>query len=203
MTRQDGYDDLVSLRTDLPIWERFFSVAPLVVIGSREEDGGYDLAPKHMAGPASWENYFGFVCTPSHATHANVQREECFTVSYPRGNQVVLASLAASPRCDDGSKAAIDGLPTFAAKQIDGVFLRDAHLCLECRLDRIVEGLGPNSLILGKVVGAHVHREALRSDDRDDGELLEDRPLLVYLHPGRFAEVRHTQGFPLPAGFKR
>ena len=199
----DGYDELVSLRTDLPIWERFFTVAPLVVIGTRERSGAHDLAPKHMVGPASWENYFGFVCAPSHSTYANVRRERSFTVSYPRAEQVVLASLAASPRCEDGSKAALDALPTFPAREVDGVFLRDSDLCLECVLHEIVDGLGDNSLIIGRVVGAHVHRSALRREDRDDQDILDERPLLVYLHPGRFAEVRRSQGFPFPAGFQR
>lgn len=202
MTRE-GYDDLVSLRTDQPIWERFFTVAPLVVIGSREEDGSFDLAPKHMAGPMSWENYFGFVCTPSHSTYVNIAREESFTVSYPRAEQVVLASLAASPRCANGSKTALEALPTLAARKVDGVFLADATLCLECRLHRILDGLGANSLILGRVVAAHVHRGARRRKDRDDQDVLGDRPPLVYLHPRRFAEIRESQGFPLPTGFKR
>jgi flavin reductase (DIM6/NTAB) family NADH-FMN oxidoreductase RutF len=203
MTRPKGYEDLVSLRIDRPIWERFFTVAPLVVVGSREEDGSFDLAPKHMAGPMSWENYFGFVCAPSHSTYTNIAREECFTVSYPRSEQVVLASLAASPRCEDGSKTALEALPTIAARKLDGVFLADASLCLECRLHRVVDDLGPNSLILGRIVAAYVHRGARRRTDRDDQEVIRERPPLVYLHPRRFAEVRESQGFPMPAGFKR
>ena len=200
---EEGYEELVSLRTDLSIWERFFSVAPLVVIGSREESGAHDLAPKHMAGPVSWENYFGFVCAPNHSTYVNIRREEAFTVSYPSGDQVVLASLAASPRCDDGSKTAVHALPTFPAREIDGVFLRDSSLCLECKLHLIVDGFGTNSLITGTVVAAYVHRDALRSEDRDDQKLVAEQPLLVYLHPGRFAEIRDSQSFPFPAGFKR
>ena len=199
----DPYADLVSLRTDLPIWDRFFSVAPLVVIGTREPDGGDDLAPKHMVGPVSWDNYFGFVCAPTHSTYANIRREGSFTVSYPRQSQVVLTSLAASPRCEDGTKSAVSALPTFSAREIAGVFLADSQLCLECELDRIVDDVGPNSLIIGRVLAAYVHREALRSDDRDDHEVVEGQPLLVYLHPGRFAEIRESRSFPFPAGFKR
>ncbi len=199
----DAYADLVSLRTDLPIWDRFFTVAPLVVIGTREAGGEDDLAPKHMAGPMSWDNYFGFVCAPSHSTYVNIRRDKAFTVSYPRQSQVVLTSLAASPRCADGSKSAIQGLPTFPAREIEGVFLRDSQLCLECRLDRIVDEVGPNSLIIGKVVAVYVHRDALRTKNRYDADVVADQPLLVYLHPGRFAEIRDSRRFPFPAGFKR
>ena len=43
---------------DVAIWETVFSVAPLVLVGTREEDGAYDLAPKHLAFPMSWEGTF-------------------------------------------------------------------------------------------------------------------------------------------------
>jgi predicted pyridoxine 5'-phosphate oxidase superfamily flavin-nucleotide-binding protein len=61
-------DRLVSLSTDAPIWDRFFRVAPLVLVGTLEEDGSPDLAPKHMAMPRGWENWFCFACSPRHAT---------------------------------------------------------------------------------------------------------------------------------------
>jgi flavin reductase (DIM6/NTAB) family NADH-FMN oxidoreductase RutF len=75
---------LVTLDTSEPIWDRFFSVSPLVLIGSREADGSFDLAPKHMVTPMGWANYFGFVCTPRHRTYSNIARTGAFTVSYPR-----------------------------------------------------------------------------------------------------------------------
>ena len=37
-----------------PIWEQVYMVAPLIIVGTREPDGTYDLAPKHMAMPISW-----------------------------------------------------------------------------------------------------------------------------------------------------
>ena len=66
-----------------PIWEGVFTVAPLVLVGTREEDGRHDLAPKHMAMPLGWQNHFGFVCHPSHATQRNAERTGVFTVSFP------------------------------------------------------------------------------------------------------------------------
>ena len=88
---------LVKLDVGSPIWDRFFTVAPLVVIGTREPDGSDDLAPKHMVTALGWDNRFGFVCTESHATYKNIQREREFTVSFPNPDQVLLASLAAAP----------------------------------------------------------------------------------------------------------
>lgn len=194
--------DPVSLDLERPIWGRFFSVAPLVVVGTREPDGDYDLAPKHMVCPLGWGPYFGFVCTPRHATYGNVRRERAFTVSFPRPDQVVLASLAASPRCDD-VKEILRGIPTVAAEVVDGVLLEEAYLVLECELDRFVDGFGENSLIAGRVVAARVDRKALRASERDDAETLADCPLLAYLHPDHFSEIRQGRALPLPAGFRR
>ena len=119
---EDPYSQLVSLDVDRPFWERVFSVAPLVVVGSTEQDGSVDLAPKHMVTPLGWENYFGFVCTPSHSTYVNIQREKVFTVSFPTADSVVLASLSASPRCDDQSKPALADLTISAVKTGSGIY---------------------------------------------------------------------------------
>ncbi|MCL7971066.1 MAG: flavin reductase, partial [marine benthic group bacterium] len=66
---------LVKLDLDKPIWDRFFWVSPLSVVGTLEEDGTPNLAPKHMATPMGWQNYFGFVCTPRHSTYRNIERD--------------------------------------------------------------------------------------------------------------------------------
>ena len=89
---------LVELDVAGSIWERFYTVHPLVLIGTREEDGSADLAPKHLAMPMSWQNHFGFVCTPAHGTYRNIQRTGQFAVTFVRPTQTVLASLSASPR---------------------------------------------------------------------------------------------------------
>jgi flavin reductase (DIM6/NTAB) family NADH-FMN oxidoreductase RutF len=199
----DASAKLVALETDQPIWDRFFTVAPLVVVGSREPSGKFDLAPKHLATPLSWENYFGFVCTPSHGTYQNIKREQEFTVSFPKPDQVVLTSLSASPRSDDHSKPSLQSLPTFPATSIDGVFLTDSYLFLECKLDRIVDGFGNNSLIAGRVVAAQISEAALRLNDKDDQDVLQESPLLAYLPPGRYASISQTFSFPFPKGFTR
>ena len=174
-----------------------------MLIGTRERDGGYDLAPKHMAFPMRWENYFGFVCTPRHATYHNVRREGAFTVSYPRPTQIVLARPPGSPRENDGNKPVLYALPTFPASEVDGIFIEDAYLFLECVLDRIVDDFGENSLIAGRVVAAHVRKDYLRTSDRDDNDLIHDPPLLAYLSPGRYASVANSNSFPFPASFMR
>jgi flavin reductase (DIM6/NTAB) family NADH-FMN oxidoreductase RutF len=196
-------EQIIPLSLEQPIWDRVFTVAPLVVIGTRELDGTFDLAPKHLVTPLSWKNHFGFVCTPSHATYQNIKREEVFTVSYPRPTQMVLTSLTAAPREDDGSKPALALMPTFRAREIEGVFIEDAYLYFECELDRIVDGFDINSLIAGRIIAAYVASDSLRLSDKGDGDLLADAPLLAYINWGRFACIRDSFTFPFMGGFKR
>ncbi|WP_457651598.1 flavin reductase [Rhodocaloribacter sp.] len=189
---------LVSLDVDLPIWERVFTVAPLVVVGTKDPEGGHTFAPKHQAMPIGWANYFGFACTPEHRTYQNVVREGVFTVTYPPATRVVRAALAASLRSDDEARHALDAFPTFPATKIDGVFLSDGYLFLECELEKIVGGFGPFGLVAGRVAAAYVREEALRIFDQSDHELIGRMPLPVYLAPGRYASVRESLAFPVP-----
>ena len=203
MANVTGEQQLIDLDVSQPIWDRFFWVAPLVLIGTQEPDGTPDLAPKHMAIPIGWENYYGFVCTPRHHTYTNIQREGVFTVSYPRPSQLVLTSLAASPRCGDAEKPALSVLPVFPASSVDGVLLEGGYMFLECHLDRIVDGFGINSLIIGRVVAARAEEVVLRANDRPDEQVMREAPVLAYLNPGRFAAVGDTLSFPFPSGMRK
>ena len=196
-------EQVIPLTLETPVWDRIFTIAPLVVIGTREPDGTYNLAPKHLVTPLSWTNYFGFVCTPRHATYHNIKREGVFTVSYPRPNQMVLTSLTASPREDDGSKPGLSSLPTWPARQIDGLFIEDAYLFLECELDRIVDDFDINSLIAGRIVAAYAAGDSLRQEEWDDNDLLAQAPLLAYINWGRFARIEESFAFPFMSKFKR
>lgn len=199
----DDSDKLIPLPIDRPIWDRFFGVYPLIIVGSKEEDGRHNLAPKHLAMPLGWENYYCFVCSPRHTTYHNIRRHGAFTVSYPRPTEVLLASMAAAPRCEDLSKPSLLVLPTFPAQQVDGVLVKGCSLYLECTLHSIQDGFGPNSLIIGNVVAAAACEAALRADELDEGEQIYRSPLLAYVSPGRFAEIRQTSAFPFPKGFSR
>jgi len=178
-------------------------VAPLVVVGSREGGGGYDLAPKHMAMPLGWDNHYCFACSPLHATHQNVAATGEFTVSFPSPAQIEQISMAAGPRKEDGSKPTLGVLRTFPASAVDGVLVSGAYLWLECVLERVLEGFGDSSLIVGRVVAAAADERSLRSDPEQDDELLQRSPLLAYLSPGRFAGVGETEPFPFRADFSR
>lgn len=195
--------DMIDVSLDYPIWDRFFSVAPLIVVGTPEE-GGYDLAPKHMAMPVGHGRHYAFGCTPRHRTYHNAKRSGCFTVSFPRPSQVLVASLAATPRINaETSDASLGGLPVEPARSVEGVVLADAYAWLECELDRIVDGFGDASIIVGEVVSASVDERMLRQSGVGDEALIARSPLLTYLHPGRYTQVTESRPFPFPRGFSR
>lgn len=193
----------IELDVSQPIWDRFFYVISLVIIGTKETDGGYDLAPKHMAIPIGWSNYFGFVCSPTHATQANAARTGVFTVTYPRPEQLLHTSLSASPRLGEAGKPALAALPMAPAHVIDGVLVDGGYVELECELDRIIDDFGANSLIIGRIVAARVAEDAMRVMDADDSDLVHEAPLLAYLSPGRFTKIEQSFSFPFPAGMRK
>jgi flavin reductase (DIM6/NTAB) family NADH-FMN oxidoreductase RutF len=94
-------------------------------------------------------------------------------------------------------------LPTFPARQVEGVLVKGCYLFLECALHSILDGFGTNSLIIGTVAAAAAHADAVRDEERDEGEQIFQSPLLAYVSPGRLAEIRQTTAFPFPKGFSR
>ncbi|NNK87975.1 MAG: flavin reductase [Flavobacteriaceae bacterium] len=196
--------NLVELNIEQPVWDHMFTVAPLVVIGTKERDH-YDLAPKHMATPLGFDNYFGFVCTPSHATYNNIKETGEFVVSFPKPDQVLLSSLTAMPRTGELSKSdqIIKALPTRLAPNTDALFIEDSYLFFECDLHDIIDGFGENSIIAGKITSAYIDADYLKQSDGSDQEQLYHNPLLAYVAIGRYAIIRETFSFPFPKNFKR
>lgn len=192
----------VPLPLDEPVWQQVFTVSPLVLVSTLEPDGHPDIAPKHMAGPLGWYGYFAFVCSPRHGTYANAVARECFTVSYPTPEQVLETSLAAAARAPDASKPMLAALDTEPARVVAGVLVVGAMLHLECELDRVLDGFGENSLVIGRIVAASADERAVRSVERDDADVVHEVPLLAYLSPGRFARIDESHAFPLPTDFR-
>ncbi len=200
----DKQKEFIALDVSHPIWSHFFTIAPLVIIGTKESEG-YDMAPKHLAMPIGFDNYFGFVCTPRHSTYQNVLQTKEFSVSFPLPNQVLLASISASPRAEGISKSdqIVDALPTIKANTIDALLVADSYLYLECELFKIIDGFEENSIITGKIRAASVHPDYLKVSEKDEQEQLGEHPLLVYIADGRFAEISETFNFPFPKDFMR
>ena len=197
----EGREGLIELAVGPEMWKRVFAVAPLVLVGTKEA-GDYNFAPKHMAMPLGWEGFYCFVCSPRHATYRNVIEHPQFTVSFPRPEQIVESSLAAGGRFEGGVKPTLAAVPSVPARAVDGRLVEGCSLYLECDLERIVDGFGPNSLIVGRVAAASAARDALRGSEVDDADLVHRLGLLAYLAPGRFAVVRDSLSFPYPADFR-
>ena len=118
--------------------------------------------------------------------------------------QVVLTSLAASPRCGDDliDKPILDQLPTFKSPNLDALLLDNSYLYLECELMKVVEGFDEFGLIAGKITGAFVAPDSKIYSEIDAEEMIRAAPLLSYLAYGRFAEISRTYAFPFPSGFE-
>ena len=199
--KQDNYIPLDSVTS---IWDQVFTVAPLVVIGTKERNG-YDLAPKHMAMPLGFGNYFGFVCTPRHNTFDNILATGQFTVSFPSPDQIISASLSASPRTEyiSKSKTIVNALPVLKAPSMDAPIIADAYFYLECGLYKIIDGFDDYSIITGRIKSAYAHEDYMKVSEMEEQEQLLKNPLLAYIAPGRFAKIGATYGFPFPKNFQR
>jgi flavin reductase (DIM6/NTAB) family NADH-FMN oxidoreductase RutF len=149
------------------------------------------------------ERHVAFVCTSDHATLGNAERTGEFTMSWVPADGVVLASLTAAPRQPDGSKPALAAVPTRPATVVGGVVLRDAPLCVECRLDRVSDGFGRWAVVVGEIVHAEASSSALLTQDEDAHDVLAREPVLAYLDPGHVATIARADHFPFHEGFSR
>ena len=187
-----AHSPLVDLSVGPDLWGRVFMVAPLVVVGTVEGDG-YDLAPKHMAMPLSWEGLYGFVCAPTHATYRNLRAHPEFTVSFPRPEQILQASLAAGGRFEGDAKPSLAAVATIPARVVEPPLVDGCVLYLECELERIVDGLGPNSLVVGRVVAGV---GAARGSARAGGRRRRSRPPARSARLPRAGPLRRCTGQP-------
>jgi len=196
--------DFAQLNVKQSLLDQVFTVAPLVIVGTREGEK-YDLAPKHMVTPLGFGPYFGFVCTPRHNTFHNIVATGEFTVSFPKPDQLVFTSLSATPRNDSCSKSdvVLDALPVAKALNMDVPVIEGAYLYLECRSIKILDGFDDYAIITGEVVAAYADEDYALGSERDEQDQLQENPLLVYVAPGRFARISQTFNFPFPKDFKR
>jgi flavin reductase (DIM6/NTAB) family NADH-FMN oxidoreductase RutF len=202
---EENSNEMIELDVEQDVWDRTYTVYSLLIIGSKEEDGNYNFAPKHMAMPMGFSNHFGFIGTPRKSTYRNIQREKVFTVSYPKPDQLTVSSLAATQREDDDSKPVLNEIPTSPAQQIDGYFVKDSYFQLECKLTECLGKFGEWELIVGEIVAARINKKMNRKigDGVGEGQLIYDNPLLAYLHPNRFSVIKESNVFPFPKELKR
>ena len=204
MQVKEPFKDFISLDVKESIWEHFYTVAPLVVIGTKEENG-FDLAPKHMATPLGFSDYFGFVCTPRHKTYHNIKDHKRFSVSFVKPDQVLMSSLAAMPRAavKDFSEEITNQIPTMYNEQGTSIYLKDSYVILDCLLYKIIDGFDDYSMICGKIEAAWVDKDYRVVSDEGQQKQIYEHPLLAYIAQGRFASIKKTWSYPYPKDFKR
>jgi len=86
---------------------------------------------------------------------------------------------------------------------VDGDLVEMCYLDLECAWRGVIDGFGENRLIIGDVVRAAAHEDALRDAERDEGDQMDPFPRLACLSPGRLAEIRQSMAFPFSEGSSR
>lgn len=204
MEEKNDFKDFINLNVEGSIWEHFYTVAPLVVIGTKEGDG-FDLAPKHMVTPIGFTDYFGFVCTPRHATYNNIQKEKRFTVSFVKPEQILLSSVAAIPRCavENFPKDVTSHIPTVSTEVGENIFVADSYVLLDCNLHLVIDGFDDYSIITGKIKTAMVHKDYKIVSDQGQQSRIYENPLLAYIAQGRFATIKKTMSYPYPKDFQR
>ena len=98
---------------------------PLVLIGTSDRMGKLILRPSIWLHPWAGDNYFGFVCTPSIQLIKISGTKRCLPSTYVRPTQLLLSSLAASPRCEeDPDKSILSMFQTVPASNVDALFLQ-------------------------------------------------------------------------------
>jgi len=199
-----NFKDFINLNVKESIWEHFYTVAPLVVVGSKEKNG-FDLAPKHMVTPIGFSDYIGFVCTPRHTTYHNILKTKRFTLSFVKPDQILLSSIAAIPRCsvDSFPMDITDNIPTISTQEGENIFIADSYVLMDCDLHKIIDGFDDYSIITGKIKSAMVHKDYKVVSDEGQQELIYENPLLAYVAQGRFASIKKTMKYPYPKDFQR
>lgn len=202
---EEHNSEMIELDVEQDVWDRCHTVHALLVVGSKEENGQYNFAPKHMAMPLGFNNHFGFMGTPRKSTYRNIMREKAFTVSFPTPNQLTITSLAATQREEDNSKPMLKNIPTTPSQHIEGYFLKDSYFQLECEFIECLGKFGEWEIIVGEIVAARVDKKRIRKTGNgiDESQQIFNNPLLAYLHPNRFSVIKESNVFPFPKEFKR
>ena len=64
-------DDVLSFELDQSIWDRFFTVGRLIIVGTPNADGSQDLFATPRGFPMGPANLFAFLAAPENAAVVN------------------------------------------------------------------------------------------------------------------------------------
>lgn len=105
------------------------------------------------------------LCTHTH-TFRNIQRDREFCVNFVRPDYYDAAGETIRHNRDEDDEIAAGGFTAEPCRSIGVPRLKEAFLCLECRLHSIsdLSGEGLTALVIGRVVHAAVEAEHYRID---------------------------------------
>jgi flavin reductase (DIM6/NTAB) family NADH-FMN oxidoreductase RutF len=121
-----------------------------------------------------------------------------FVVNIPGPELIEHVSRASADVPPGTDEIAGSGLTASPSKQVAVPSILECRVHLECRKHQVIDGLGGDSLIIGKIVAACGDRDFVSTDE----QVLARKPLLAYVHPDHYAVVSEIRRFVFPRNYK-
>ncbi|MDQ0320079.1 flavin reductase (DIM6/NTAB) family NADH-FMN oxidoreductase RutF [Pararhizobium capsulatum DSM 1112] len=154
------------------------SPRPIGWIGSRAEDGSYNLAPYSFFNAISdTPKLVMFSSSGKKDSVSNIEETGEFTASFASrdlAEQMNMTSIAA-PRGE--SEFEIAGLTPVVGNLVAAPFVAEAYAALECKVTQIFQpktltgDYSDNHMVIGQVVGIHIREEGIRGGRFDMGKV--------------------------------
>ena len=139
---EDAAQRAIPIPVERPIWGRFFTVAPLVIVGTVEGEG-YDLAAEAHGDAARLGQLLLLRLQPRAPDPGQRRADGRLHGQLPAPGRDPRRQPRRPPRAPRTSQSpALAAIRTFPAREVHGVLVEDSYLWLECELDRIVDGFG-------------------------------------------------------------
>ncbi|WP_075288784.1 flavin reductase family protein [Pararhizobium arenae] len=145
------------------------SPRPIGWIGSRANDGSYNLAPYSFFNAISdTPKLVMFSSSGRKDSVTNIEQTGEFTASFASrdlADKMNMSSIAA-PRGE--SEFDIAGLTPEIGKLVSAPFVAEAYAALECKVTEMFQpktlsgDVSDNYMVIGQVVGIHIREEAIR-----------------------------------------
>jgi flavin reductase (DIM6/NTAB) family NADH-FMN oxidoreductase RutF len=145
------------------------SPRPIGWIGSRANDGSYNLAPYSFFNAISdTPKLVMFSSSGRKDSVTNIEETGEFTASFASrdlAEKMNMSSIAA-PRGE--SEFEIAGLTSEIGKLVSAPFVAEAYAALECKVTEMFQpktlsgDVSDNYMVIGQVVGIHIREEAIR-----------------------------------------
>jgi flavin reductase (DIM6/NTAB) family NADH-FMN oxidoreductase RutF len=188
----------VSLNLDRFVGGQFFCPEMVVLVTTMSTSGIFNVAPKTQAMPVGRGNYWAFACCSSHHTYQNVLQQGEFVVNIPGPELIEHISRASADTPAGADEIDACGLTAIPSRQVAVPSILECRVHLECKRYQVIDGLGGDSLIIGKIVAACGDQDFVSTDVR----ILAEKPVLAYVHPDHYTLVKEVRKFQFPRNYK-